>query len=68
MLVISRKAGEKIRIGRDITISVLDIKNGKVSIGIEAPSSIPVKRIDITDKNTKANILEDLVQEQPKKS
>jgi carbon storage regulator CsrA len=44
MLVLTRKYQEKIRIGNDITITVLRTKGKAVRLGIEAPSSIPVIR------------------------
>ncbi|MGN1281063.1 MAG: carbon storage regulator [Succinivibrio sp.] len=44
MLVISQKVGEKIQLGSDITISVLEVKSGKVRLGIEAPKSVLVTR------------------------
>lgn len=44
MLVISQKKGEKIHIGRDITITVVELKSGKVRLGIEAPSSCRIIR------------------------
>lgn len=44
MLVISQKKGEKIHIGRDITITILESSTGKVRLGIEAPSSIKIVR------------------------
>lgn len=45
MLVISQKKGQKLRIGGDITVTIIDAKQGKVKLGIEAPASIPVERI-----------------------
>lgn len=44
MLVISQKKGEKLRIGRDITITILESKAGKVRLGIEAPQELEVMR------------------------
>ena len=59
MLVISRKEGEKIRIGRDITISILDIKNGRVSIGRSAPAAVPIERMaDEKNRKEKAVLVE----------
>ena len=42
MLVISQKKGEKLHIGRDITVTVVDIKANKVRLGIEAPSELTI--------------------------
>ena len=44
MLVLSRKEGEKIRIGQDIVITITAIKGGRVKLGIEAPTEVPVLR------------------------
>ena len=44
MLVLTRKLQEKIRIGDDITITVLKLKGKSVRLGIEAPSDVPVVR------------------------
>lgn len=48
MLVLSRKAQEKIRIGDDITITILKVKGKAVRVGIEAPSATPVLRGELT--------------------
>ncbi|MBI3618892.1 carbon storage regulator, partial [Candidatus Peregrinibacteria bacterium] len=37
MLVLTRKRGEKIRIGEDIILTVVEIDRGKIRLGIEAP-------------------------------
>ncbi|HEX3601067.1 MAG TPA: carbon storage regulator [Lacipirellulaceae bacterium] len=44
MLVLTRKYQEKIRIGENITITVLRMKGKAVRLGIEAPSTVPVVR------------------------
>jgi carbon storage regulator CsrA len=44
MLVLTRKYQEKIRIGNDITITVLRTKGKAVRLGIEAPANVPVIR------------------------
>ena len=43
MLVLSRKAGESLRIG-DATVTVVRVGGGKVRIGIEAPAAVPIRR------------------------
>lgn len=50
MLIISRKRSEKIKIGDDITIMIVDIEESQVQIGIDAPRSIPVHRQEIYDE------------------
>jgi len=50
MLVLTRNTGESIRIGDDVTVRVLDAKNGRVRLGIEAPKSCPVHREEIYDR------------------
>ncbi|MFN0152906.1 MAG: carbon storage regulator CsrA [Gaiella sp.] len=49
MLVITRKAGESVCLGDDVTITVLDIVGSAVRIGIAAPAEIPVYRQEIWD-------------------
>ena len=44
MLVLTRKQQEKIRIGNEITITVLKTKGKAVRLGIEAPAEVPVIR------------------------
>ena len=47
MLVLSRKESESIVIGGDIVVTVIDIRGGKVRLGIEAPKEVPVNRREI---------------------
>ena len=47
MLVLTRRLGESIRIGDDISISVLEIQRGQVRIAIDAPRQIPVHREEV---------------------
>ena len=47
MLVLSRKVGERIWIGDDISITVVRITGGGVRLGIEAPSEMPVVREEL---------------------
>jgi carbon storage regulator len=47
MLVITRRAGERICLGDDVTVTVLEISGQAVRLGIEAPSEIPVYRHEI---------------------
>jgi carbon storage regulator len=47
MLVITRKNGERICIGDDVTVTVLDVAGSSVRLGIEAPSDVRVFRYEI---------------------
>ena len=47
MLVLTRKSGEKIRIGKDIIVSVIGKVHGPLKLGIEAPREISVYREEI---------------------
>jgi carbon storage regulator len=44
MLVLSQKTGDKLRLGDSITINIIDVKKGKVRLGIEAPADVEIKR------------------------
>ena len=48
MLVLSRKVGERIVIGDQISVSVVRIAPGAVRIGIEAPDDVPIVREELT--------------------
>ncbi len=47
MLVLTRKLGEEVSIGDEITIKVVSIKGKQVKLGIEAPKSLQVHRSEI---------------------
>lgn len=49
MLVLTRHANQKIVIGEDITITVLEVRGDQVRIGIDAPREIRVHREEIAD-------------------
>ncbi len=48
MLVLTRKAKQRIQIGDNISITVLRVKGQTVRIGIDAPSEIRVRRSELT--------------------
>ncbi|GAB1260199.1 carbon storage regulator CsrA [Aurantivibrio plasticivorans] len=50
MLVLSRKTGEKILIGDDVSITVLAVRGNQVRLGIEAPKDIDVHREEIFNR------------------
>ena len=47
MLVLSRQLDETIMIGDDIAITVVDIRQNKVRLGITAPANVPVHRQEV---------------------
>jgi len=49
MLVLSRKKDEKIVIGDNITLMVIEIRGDKVRLGIDAPRDIAVHREEVYD-------------------
>ena len=49
MLVLSRKRDERIVIGDNIVITVVDVRGDKVRLGIEAPAEVPVHRQEVLD-------------------
>lgn len=50
MLVLSRKAGETLVIGDEIRVTVVKFRGKIVSLGIDAPKEIPVKREELLTK------------------
>ncbi|MDR1867422.1 MAG: carbon storage regulator CsrA [Treponema sp.] len=49
MLILSRKINEKIIIGDNISISIVDIRGDQVRIGVEAPKTVNIFRQEIFD-------------------
>ena len=49
MLVLSRKVGEEIQIGDEITVTVVRIAGGSVRLGIEAPKTTPIAREELQE-------------------
>jgi carbon storage regulator len=47
MLVLSRKPGEQLKIGNNITLTVLEIHGRTVKLGISAPRDVPVLRAEL---------------------
>jgi len=49
MLILSRKIDEKIKIGENITITLIDVHGDQVKIGVEAPKNVKVFRQEVFD-------------------
>ena len=55
MLVLSRRVGESVVIGDDITVTVLEVRGDVVRIGIDAPRSVAVNRAELLAEVTNNN-------------
>ena len=47
MLILTRRIGEKLVIGENVTIAVLSTKGSQIRLGIDAPRDVPVHREEI---------------------
>ena len=50
MLILTRKVGESLMIGGDVTITVLGVKGNQVRIGVDAPRDVAVHREEILNR------------------
>jgi carbon storage regulator len=50
MLILTRRTGESVMIGNEVTLTVLGVKGNQVRIGINAPKSVPVHREEIYER------------------
>jgi carbon storage regulator len=55
MLVLTRKLGEKIRIGDQITVSIVELDGRHVKLGIEAPREVAVHREEVYQRIQEEN-------------
>jgi carbon storage regulator len=56
MLVLSRRVGERLVIGDDIVVTVIEVRSDGVRIGIDAPRHVRVHRAEVLDALTAANV------------
>ena len=60
MLILTRKVGEAIVIGDNVTVKLLEMKGGQVKLGVEAPDNITINReevyLRILEENKKAAV------------
>jgi carbon storage regulator len=50
LLVLTRRIGETVTIGNDVTVTVLSVKGNQVRIGVNAPKDVPVHREEIYER------------------
>ena len=56
MLVLTRKLNQSLQIGENIQLTILEVQNGSVKIGIKAPRHIRIMRQEIIDQVTEINL------------
>jgi len=47
MLVLQRKEGQRIIIGGAVAVTVLEVQNGRVKLGVEGPPEVPIHREEV---------------------
>ncbi|MDH4072703.1 MAG: carbon storage regulator CsrA [Gammaproteobacteria bacterium] len=50
MLILTRRVGETVMIGNDVTVTVLGVKGNQVRIGVNAPRDVAVHREEIYER------------------
>ncbi len=50
MLILTRRIGERLCIGDDVSVAVLSIHGSQVRLGITAPNSVPVHREEVFER------------------
>ncbi|MDD9806220.1 MAG: carbon storage regulator CsrA [Gammaproteobacteria bacterium] len=53
MLILTRRVGEALMIGDDVTITILGVRGGQIRVGVSAPKETPVHREEVYEKMRK---------------
>lgn len=56
MLVLTRKVNEKVRLGDDIIVTVVQLEKGSVKLGFDAPKHVPIYRDEVYEKIRNENV------------
>jgi carbon storage regulator len=60
MLILTRRVGETVVIGNDVTVTVLGVKGNQVRLGVNAPKEVTVHREEIFERIKREQADEDL--------
>jgi carbon storage regulator len=63
MLILTRKVGEALRVGDDVSLTVLGVKGSQVRIGIDAPREVAVHREEIYQRVVSAALTDEADEE-----
>lgn len=55
MLILTRKLGEMIRIGDDVTVRVIEVRGSQIRLGVEAPATVRIYREEIYEAIRRQN-------------
>lgn len=55
MLVLSRRVGESVVVGDDVTLTILEVRGDVVRVGIQAPRSVQVHRAELLEELASSN-------------
>ena len=50
MLVLDRRVGERLLIGEEIELEVIDLNSGRIRLGIEAPEEVAIHRAEVIEQ------------------
>jgi carbon storage regulator len=56
VLIVTRKTGERVMIGDEVAVVVLDVEGSTVKLGVEAPRSVTVHRGEVWEQIQAANV------------